>query len=129
MKTRTRLFLTVLATVIGGLCLSLYTTLSQDILFDGMSFCSSSTLDLTLGTLAMFTSAVLTGFISSLIVVRDNLWPHFIISLFIVGKLSMVALCGQWGGPLWFESGVHLSLLGGLWLGCYGAIKFPLAPV
>ncbi len=129
MKLRTRIFLTTLATVIGGLCLQLYVTLSKDVLFDGIEFCTSTNTDLILGTMAMFASAVFSGFIASLIVVRDNFWPHFFISLFIVGKLSVVALCGQWGGPLWFEAGLHLSLLAGLWLGWYGAVKFPLAPI
>lgn len=129
MKLRTRIFLTVLATVIGGLSLQLYTTLSKDVLFNGIQFCTSSNSDLALGTMALFISATFSGFLASLIVVRDNFWPHFFISLFIVGKLSVVALCGQWGGPFWFEAGLHLSLLAGLWLGWYGAVKFPLAPV
>lgn len=129
MKPRTRIFLTVLATVIGGLSLILYTTLSQEVLFNGISLCTSSNEELIMGTLAMFASSVLSGFIASLVVVRDNSWPHFLLSGFIVIKLSLVALCGQWGGPMWFESGLHLSLVGGLWLGCYGANKFPLAPI
>lgn len=129
MKLRTRIFLTALATVIGGLCLQLYTTLSKDVLFNGIQFCTSSNSDLVLGTMALFISAAFSGFIASLIVVRDNFWPHFFISLFIMGKLSMAALCAQWGGPLWFEVGLHFSLLTGLWLGWYGAEKFPLAPV
>jgi len=129
MKLRTRVFLTALATVIGGLCLLLYATLSKDVLFNGIQFCTSSNTELVMGTMAMFASAVFSGFIASLIVVRDNFLPHFFISLFIIGKLSVVALCGQWGGPLWFEAGLHFSLLAGLWLGCYCANKFPLAPI
>ncbi|MER3373196.1 MAG: hypothetical protein RIM83_01005 [Allomuricauda sp.] len=129
MKSRSRIFLTVLATVIGGLCLQLYATLSKDVLFNGIEFCTSSNFDLVLGTVAMLISAIFSGFIASLIVVRDNNWPHFLISLFVIGKLSVVALCAQWGGPLWFEAGLHLSLLAGLWLGWYGANKFPLAPI
>ncbi|MFD2098460.1 hypothetical protein [Flagellimonas iocasae] len=129
MQSRTRIFLTVLATAIGGCCLQLYVTLSKDVLFNGIQFCTSSNQDLVLGTVAMFLSATFAGFISSLIVVRDNFWPHFFISLFIIGKLSVAALCAPWGGPLWFEIGLHSSLLAGLWLGWYSAEKFPLAPV
>ncbi|WP_420601970.1 hypothetical protein [Flagellimonas sp.] len=129
MNSRIRALLTILATVIGGLSLVLYTTLSQDIIFDGLSYCTSSSSDLAFGGLATFASAVLAGFIASLIVVRDNHWPHFFISLFIVGKMSFAVLCGQWSGPIWFETGMNLSLLAGLWIGCYGAVKFPLAPV
>lgn len=129
MRARTKLFLTVLATAIGGCCLQLYVTLSKDVLFNGIQFCTSTTMELVLGTMALFVSAVFSGFIASLIVVRDNFWPHLFISLYILGKLSMVALCAQLGGPLWFEAGLHGSLLAGLWLGWYGALKFPLAPV
>ncbi|WP_136465680.1 hypothetical protein [Flagellimonas onchidii] len=129
MSSRTRVLLTVTATIIGGLSLILYTTLSQEILLDGLSFCTSTNTELMIGGLATFVSAVVAGFLASLIVVRDNYWPHFAISLFILGKMSFAVLCGQWSGPFWFESGLHLSLLAGLWLGYYGANKFPLAPV
>lgn len=129
MKSRTRILLTVLATVIGGLSLVLYNTLSRDIIFKGLSFCTSSNTELLFGSLATFASAAVAGFIASLIVVRDNYWPHFFISLFIVVKMSFVVLCDIWSGPMLFESGLQLALLVGLWIGYYGAHKFPLAPV
>ncbi|MGW9686444.1 hypothetical protein [Flagellimonas sp. 2504JD1-5] len=129
MSSRTRILLTVTATIIGGLSLMLYTTLSQQILLDNLSFCTSYSTELFFGGLATFASAVVAGFLASLIVVRDNYWPHFAISLFIVGKMSFAVLCGQWSGPFWFESGLHLSLLAGIWIGYHGANKFPLAPI
>ncbi|MEX0313001.1 MAG: hypothetical protein AB3N18_02410 [Allomuricauda sp.] len=129
MSSRTRVLLTVTATIIGGLSLILYTTLSQEILLDGLSFCTSTNSELMIGGLATFVSAVVAGFLASLIVVRDNYWPHMAISIFIVGKMCFAVLCGQWSGPFWFESGLHLSLLAGVWLGYHGANKFPLAPV
>ncbi|MBS9463011.1 hypothetical protein KIM67_11360 [Flagellimonas sp. 389] len=129
MNPRTRIFLTMLATLIGGLSLVLYTTITESILFDTLSFCTSSTSDLVLGSTALIASAMVAGFIATLIVVKDNFVPHIFISMFLVGKLCFVALCGHWHGPLWFETGLHLSLIGGLWLGRYGAVKFPLAPV
>lgn len=127
MNSQRRVFLTLLATVIGGLSLILYTTISQDILFENLSFCTSSNQELLLGGLSLFTSAILAGFIATLIVVKDNFLPHFLISLFIIGKMSITA-CGYWHGPHWFETGLHLTLIGGLWFGRFGAIKFPLAP-
>ncbi|MDC6364850.1 MULTISPECIES: hypothetical protein [Flavobacteriaceae] len=129
MKSKTRILLTVIATVVGGLSLILYTTLSQDIILGGLSFCTSTNMELLFGTLATFASAVIAGFIASLIVVRDNHWPHFFISLFILGKMSLVVVCDQWTGPVLFESGLQFSLLGGLWVGHFSANKFPLAPV
>ncbi len=128
MNPRTRIYLTMLATLIGGLSLVLYTTITESILFNNLNFCTSSISDLTLGSATLFTSAVIAGFIATLIVVKDNFVPHIFISLFVIGKLCFAAICGQWHGPLWFETGLHLSLIAGLWLGRYGAVKFPLAP-
>lgn len=129
MKSRTRVLLTILSTVIGGLSLVLYTTISQDILFKGLSFCTSPVQELIFGSMAFFLSAVVAGFISTLIVVKDNFLPLMFISLFVVGKMLVFTTCGQWNGPFWFETGLNLSHIGGLWLGCYGAVKFPLAPI
>ncbi|SHG26660.1 hypothetical protein [Flagellimonas flava] len=129
MNSRTRVFLTVLSTAVGGSSLILYTTISQDILFKGLSFCSSSVQELVFGSAAFFLSAVVAGFISTLIVVKDNVLPLVFISLFVVAKIFLFTACGQWHGPIWFETGLNLSHLGGLWLGCYGAVKFPLAPM
>lgn len=129
MNSRTRVFLTVLSTLVGGLSLVLYTTISQDILFKGLSFCTSSIQELVFGSTAFFLSSVVAGFISTLIVVKDNFLPLFFISLYVVAKFFVFTTCGQWHGPLWFETGLNLSHLGGLWLGCYGAVKFPLAPM
>ncbi|MEM7485966.1 MAG: hypothetical protein AAF348_12225 [Bacteroidota bacterium] len=129
MNPRIRIFLTMLATLIGGLSLVLYTTITESILFDNLSFCTSSNSDLVLGSTALITSAMVAGFVATLIVVKDNSVPHIFMSLFLIGNLFFAAVCGQWHGPLWFETGLHLSLIGGLWLGRYGAVKFPLAPV
>nr|WP_299385512.1 hypothetical protein [Allomuricauda sp.] len=129
MNLRTRVLLTVLSTIVGGASLILYTTISQDILFKGLSFCSSSVQELVFGSSAFFFSAVVAGFIATLIVVKDNFLPLFFMSLYVLGKLFVFTTCGQWHGPLWFETGLNLSHLGGLWLGWYGAVKFPLAPM
>ncbi|WP_422351737.1 hypothetical protein [Flagellimonas sp.] len=129
MNSRTRVFLTVLSTVVGGFSLILYTTISHNILFKGLSFCTSSIQELFFGSTAFFLSAVIAGFISTLIVVKDNFLPLFLISLFIIGEFLVLTSSGHWHGPVWFETGLYLSHIGGLWIGCYGAVKFPLAPM
>ncbi|MEM9001513.1 MAG: hypothetical protein AAGB24_14720 [Bacteroidota bacterium] len=129
MTAQTRLFLTVISTVVGALSLMLYTTLAQDVLLEGVGFCTSSNLDLVFSGLATFVAATISGFLASLIVVKDNFWPHVLISSFVAGKLFFMTFCGFWNGSFWFETGLHLSSIAGLWLGSYGAIKFPLAPV
>ncbi len=129
MKPRTRILLSVLATLVGGLSLVLYNTLSRDIIFNGLSFCSSTDIELFMAGLSTFASATIAGFIASLIVVRDNIWPHFLISLFIIAKMAFILVHFHPNGPIWFETALQLSLLGGLWFGRFGANKFPLAPI
>ncbi|WP_222984315.1 hypothetical protein [Flagellimonas meishanensis] len=129
MTSRTRILLSVLATLVGGLALILYNTLSRDIIFNGLNLCSSSDVELFMAGLSTFASASIAGFIASLIVIRDNVWPHFLISLFIVAKMSFILVHLPSNGPIWFESALQLSLLVGLWFGRYCAHKFPLAPV
>lgn len=129
MNARIRVLLTVTSTLVGILSLILYTTISTEILFDKVSYCTSSVGTLWLSAMAVLLSSVVSGFLASLIVIRDNVLPHVFISLFIVGKMSFVAHCGAWSGPFWFETAQHLSLLVGVWIGSYGASRFPLAPM
>lgn len=129
MAYRTKLLLTVTATILGALSLLLFATLAKDVFFANVSFCGSSTVDLTLKTVAVFSAGVIAGFMAALIVVRNNLLPHLAISAFVIVKMFFLAGCAQTGNPVWFDTLLDFSLIPGLWLGCYGALKFPLAPI
>ncbi|MDT0607756.1 hypothetical protein [Croceitalea rosinachiae] len=129
MTARNRMLLTLAATVIGGFSLAVFSKISKDILFDGLSLCSSTSLDITLGSLLLFTSSLLAGFIASIIVVRDNYLPHIFISTAILAKMSFIAVCGQAVSQVWLDTGLSITLILGLWLGYYAALKFPLAPI
>nr|WP_299339937.1 hypothetical protein [Allomuricauda sp.] len=129
MKSRMRVFLIVLATTVGGLSLVLYTTLSEEVILKGISYCASSISKLTYSGITFFVSAFLAGFLASLIVVRDNGWPHFFITTMIVGKMLFLLFFGYWAASFWAVTGLHFSLVAGLWAGFYGAAKFPLAPM
>ena len=129
MTYRTKSLLTVMATLVGALSLLLFTTLAKDIFFGNVTFCTSSVSALALKTAAIFSAGIIAGFMSSLIVVRDNLLPHLVISGLVLVKMCYVVSCGQTGNPMWFDTLMDFSLIPGLWLGCYGALKFPLAPV
>ncbi len=129
MKSKMRLFLIVLATVLGGLSLVLYTTLSEEIILKGISYCTSSLSKLAYGSFTFFISAFLAGFLASLVVVRDNSWPHFLISAAIFGKMLFLLFFGYWAISFWSVTGLHVSLIAGLWAGFFGAAKFPLAPM
>ena len=129
MSSKNKALLCAIATVFGALSLLLFTTITRDILFRGLSLCSSTGIELLFGSLTMFTSAVTAGFITSLIVIRKSYLPHILISLAVVAKMSMIANCSFLTGSFLFESGINASLVFGLWLGNYSALKFPLAPV
>lgn len=129
MARRTKILITFIASMVGILSLWLYTTLVQEVLIDGLSYCASSRSELLLGTLGIFGAGLVGGFMASLIVVRSNFLPHILMSTFVVGKLFFVVLCDAMSGPLWYETGLGIALMMGLWSGCLAAHKFPLAPV
>ncbi|WP_394971686.1 hypothetical protein [uncultured Croceitalea sp.] len=129
MSSKTKALLCGVATIFGTFTLLLFTTITRDILFRGLSLCSSSGLELLFGSLMMFTSAVTAGFITSLIVIRKSYLPHILISLAVVAKMSVMANCSFLTGSFLFESGINASLVLGLWLGNYSALKFPITPV
>ncbi len=129
MSSKNKRLLCALATVFGGFSLLLFTTITKDILFKNLSLCSSTGLELLFGSFTMFTAAVTAGFITSLIVVRKTHLPHILLSLGVLAKMSIMANCSYLTGAFLFELGVNSSLILGLWLGNYSALKFPLAPV
>jgi len=129
MTVRNRNLLTITATVIGGFSLVVFSKISRDIIFDGLNLCSTTAFNMTFGSLALFTSSLLAGFMASIIVIRNNYLPHIFLSVFILAKMSFMAVCEQWVSQIWFEVGLSAALITGLWLGHYAALKFPLAPV
>ncbi|WP_339334112.1 MULTISPECIES: hypothetical protein [unclassified Croceitalea] len=129
MSSKNRLLLYSGATIFGGFSLVLFTKITRDILFNGLSLCGSTNLELVFGSLLMFTAAVTAGFITSIIVVRKTHFPHLLLSIGILAKMSFMVSCSFLTGSFLFELGVNSSLILGLWLGNYSAIKFPLAPV
>ena len=129
MSSKTRFAVTAIGMLVGTAVLLLFTKITKDILFDGLNFCSSSSSELLLGSSALIGSAIVTGFLASLLVVRDNIFPHYLISTVIVGKMLVVLSCLPGSAPFFYEVAVHLGMVGGVWLGHYSAMKFPLAPV
>lgn len=120
--------LTTMAIIFSVFSFVLFTKISRDILFEGLNFCSSSIQQLLFGSLTLTASAMITGFMASLLVMRRNHLPHFIISAVIVVHLVTSTSCTFWTAPFFFETGIHASMLAGLWLGNHGARKFPLVP-
>ena len=129
MSSRNKALLYGLATVFGALTLLLFTTITRDILFNGLSLCSSSSLELAFGSLTLFSAAVAAGFITSIIVVRKTFLPHLLISIGVLVKMSFMTSCFHLTGAFLFDLTINALLIFGLWIGNYSALKFPLAPV
>lgn len=128
MTSRNRSILTISSILLGGFSLVVFSKISRDIIFDGLSICSSSSIDIGLGVLTLFTSSLLAGFMASIVVMRDNFIPHLVMSAFLIGQMFFISNCEQWA-QIGLEIGLNISLIFGLWIGNYTALKFPLAPI
>jgi hypothetical protein len=128
MKPKLRLRLTIFATLIGLSALVLYTTLVQDILFKGVVFCNATGIQLALNTMGILSAGLVTGFLTSLIVVQDNYYPNIVLSMAVLAKVSFFVGCKGMASPLWYDALLGSSLLVGLWVGYYAGVKFPLRP-
>lgn len=128
MNPKTRLGLTLFATVVGLTALLLYTTIVQDVLFKGVTFCNASTGQLTYKLLAFGSAGLVTGFLTSLLVLQDNYYPNIVLSVTIIGKAFFFVGCGSFVVPFWYDALLGSFLISGLWMGYYGGVKFPLSP-
>lgn len=128
MKPKLRLGLTLFATGIGLSTLLLYTTLVQDVLFKDVVFCNATSLQLTLKLMGIWSAGLITGFLTSLLVLQDNYYPNLVLSVAVLLKVFVFVGCEGLATPFWYDSVLSFSLLAGLWMGYYGGIKFPLSP-
>ena len=128
MKPKLRLGLTIFATLIGLSTLLLYTTLVQDVLFKEVVFCNATGIQLTLKTMGIWSAGIVTGFLTSLLVLQDNYYPNLVLSGAVLLKIFVFAGCAGMTSPFWYDTVLSFSLLSGLWMGYYGGVKFPLSP-
>ena len=127
MKPKFRIVLTIFATLAGIFSLLLYTTLVQDVFFKDTFFNLANNQELTLMIMGLLTAGLITGFLASLLVMQDNSWPHIAISLLVFAKALFIVQC-NFLNPFWFQVLLNGSLVAGLWIGYYMAVKFPLSP-
>lgn len=89
MKPILRLRLTIFATVIGFFTLALYTTLVEDILFKGgVLQCYWAAVGPK--TMGMMTAGLVTGFLTSLLVLQENYYANVILSLAVAIKVFLL---------------------------------------
>ena len=114
---KTSVFRIILATVFGEALLILLTTVAQEVLFDGISYSTSSDFDIYVGGLATFVAAVLAGVAASLIVKGQNHVPQLIITFLISAETTYLIVAGKTTDPIWADALAGLSLVVGVWLG------------
>ena len=128
MKPKLRLGLSIFATLVGLSSLALYTTIVQDVLFKEVVFCHATGFQLTLKVMGIWSAGLITGFLTSLLVLQDNYFPNVVLSMAVLLKIFVFVGCEQMANPFWFDSVLSFSLLTGLWMGYYAGVKFPLSP-
>ncbi|MFZ1806084.1 MAG: hypothetical protein WAU36_02625 [Cyclobacteriaceae bacterium] len=108
---------TVLAIVLGEIALVLLTTVAQEVIYDGISYRSSSLPDIIIGGMLTVLAAVLAGVVASFIGGKENHRPHGFISLLIIMEMTYLISSGLTKDPLWFDILAGLSLVAGVWIG------------
>lgn len=120
-------FRIILATVVGEALLVLLTTVAQEVLFDGISYSTSSDFDIYVGGFATFVAAVLAGMAASLIVKGQNHVPQIIITFLISAETTYLIVAGKTTDPIWADALAGLSLVVGVWLGHFIVQSFFLS--
>lgn len=109
----------MLAALSGEIAVVLFTTIAQEVLFDGIDYYTSPNVELIIGGMATFIAAILAGCVASLVVKNKTHWPHAIISVLIVVEMTYLISAGKTSGPLWFDVIAGLSLIIGIWVGYF----------
>ncbi|MEQ8364414.1 MAG: hypothetical protein RIF39_04950 [Cyclobacteriaceae bacterium] len=103
--------------VLGEIALILLTTLAQEVIYNGISYNTSPTLDLLSGGLLTVLAAILAGIIAAYAGGKGNYWPHVFISIIISIEMTYLISSGITKDPLWFDVLAGLSLVTGVWIG------------
>lgn len=109
----------IAAVLVGEITLILLTTVAQEVLFDGISYSSSSTLELIIGGLGTFIAAVLAGIMARWVgKAYCRIVPH-IISLLILAETTYLISMNRTLDPIWFDGIAGASLILGVWVGYF----------
>ncbi|MEW2922767.1 hypothetical protein AB1A65_14940 [Muricauda sp. ANG21] len=112
-----KIFRIVLAIIGGEIALIIFATIAQEVLFNGISYTTSSFSEIVFGGLATFIAAILAGAVARLIIHgKINLVPLGI-SVLITLEMTYLIVTGKTGDPIWFDILAGGSLIAGVWLG------------
>ncbi|MFC4219380.1 hypothetical protein [Flagellimonas marina] len=108
----------IVSAIIGGeIALIIFATIAQEVLFNGISYTTSSFSEIVFGGLATFIAAILAGVVARLIIHgKINLVPLGI-SVLITLEMTYLIITDKTGDPIWFDILAGGSLIAGVWLG------------
>lgn len=109
----------VIAAIVGEIALILFTTLSQEVIVDGIRYGASTNADLFIGISTTLLAGIISGVIAALIGGRNNKWPHILISIFIASETSYLIAANKILNPTWFAIVSAMALILTIWLGFY----------
>ena len=113
---KTILFIT-LAIIVGFASLTLFTTIAQEVFFDGISLTHSPLPALLTGGFLSVLGAILSGSIARLVYSPYTAIVPGIISLFIVADTTYLVVTNSTVDPAWFDIAAGSGLIIGLWVG------------
>lgn len=114
-----KLLFIILAILGGEIALILFTTIAQEVLFDGISYQNSPLFDIVFGGLATFIAAILAGVVARLIIKTPIKVVPLAISIIITTETIYLIYAHVTTGPLWFDLLAGAALIVGIWLGFY----------
>lgn len=117
-KMKNIVFIT-LAIITGFVSLTLFTTIAQEVIFDGISFTNSPLPTLLTGGSLSVLGAILAGGLAKLVYPPYKIIVPVIISLFIVADTANLVLNNVTVDPAWFDIAAGSGLVIGIWVGYY----------
>ena len=119
----------ILAVLAGEIALILFTTIAQEVFFDGINFRTSSWFDIIVGGALTFLAAILAGGVARWVSKANYKAVPIAISILIITEMTYLIKEGIATGPLWFDIMAGGSLVVGIWMGYnYRKIFTPLLP-
>ncbi len=119
----------ILAIILGEFALILFTTIAQELVFNGISYYTSPNSTIIFGGFLTFLAASGAGILSRIIGRHYTLTIPSVISFFIMLEMAYLIFSGITNDPVWFDLLAGSGLIIGIWIGYhYPEIKNSFVP-